>query len=125
MKRVIVGGMTDAEVEDAILNGKPYDLDSFRRYRWSDSGQQFRQNAVMPSEIQVGKPYINTEDASEFDLGTKFTVLDIANPKTFEDLDEHSGKWESRFDYVFKVKDENGHVFNIHYDDDEYVGVEV
>lgn len=125
MKRMIVGGMTDAEVEDAILNGKPYDLDSFRRYRWSDSGQQFRQNAVMPSEIQVGKTYINTEDATEFDLGTKFTVLDIINPKSLEELDEHSGKWESRFDYVFKIKDENGKVFNIHYDDDEYVGVEV
>lgn len=125
MKRMIVGGMTDAEVEDAILNGKPYDLDSFRRYRWSDSGQQFRQNAVMPSEIQVGKTYINTEDASEFDLGTKFIVLDILDPKSFEDLDERTGRWESRFDYVFKIKDENGKVFNIHYDDDEYVGVEV
>lgn len=125
MKRMIVGGMTDAEVEDAILNGKPYDLDSFRRYRWSDSGQQFRQNAVMPSEVQVGETYINTEDATEFDLGTKFTVLDIINPKSLEELDEHSGKWESRFDYVFKVKDEKGKVFNIHYDDDEYVGVEV
>lgn len=123
MKRMIVGGMTDAEVEDAILNERPFDLESFKRYRHGDLRKG--KHPVAPSEIEVGKTYINTEDATEFDLGTKFTVLDVLDRKSFEKLGEHAGRWESRFDYVFKIRDEDGNVFNIHYDPDEYVGVEV
>ena len=109
MYRVIRATMAPEEVEKAILENRPFDLDSYRKYRGSD----IRPDVVKAKDLTIGGIYINTEDASEFDLNHKFKVLQ----KKYK-------KGDMLGDYTFHIQDlTDGSVFDIHYDADDYVGV--
>ena len=110
--RGIKSSMTPQEVNDAIEQNKPFNIRDYTEYFDPPHDSE----ALLPSEIEIGREYINTEDASEFNIGTQFKVLDIVPESERED-------WEMQFDYVFKVQTADGNVFNIHYDSEDYVGV--
>ncbi len=110
--RGIKSSMTPQEVNDAIEQNKPFNIRDYTEYFDPPHDSE----ALLPSEMEIGREYINTEDASEFNMGTQFKVLDIVPESERDD-------WEMQFDYVFKVQTADGNVFNIHYDSEDYVGV--
>ena len=110
MYRIIKATMSYDEVQRAIEQNRPFDLDSFRAYRGYDIGKE---NTVKAKDLAVGGLYINTEDAAEFDLNHKFKVLS----KKYK-------KGDMLGDYTFHIKDlTDGSEFDIHFDADDYVGV--
>lgn len=112
-RKFVEASMAPEEVEDAIMNNRPFDLDSFRKYRGYDKYVEDN-NIVQAQDVQVGKVYKNTEDASEMNLGDEFKVLSINHTP--------GGYWE----YTFHVKDlTNGMELDLHYWADDYVGPEI
>ena len=115
MKLKISEGMTEKDLDDAILNNRPFDLDSFKNYKSYTS-----EDVVFGSDLEVGDLIKNTECADEIDLGTVFTVEAI-----------HYADDEDGFDDMFltdmaiEVTDEDGNYAVLHYDIDEPVGVRV
>lgn len=108
----IEAGMTNEEVKDAIEQGKPFDLDSFRNY-WGGEDA----NAVRADQVQVGDIIDVEFDASEVDLGTKVKILSINDPG------------EDWIDYTFKCEVQEdwhglhaGDIVTLHFDEDEQLG---
>jgi len=115
MYRVIKASMAPEEVERAIEQNKPFNLDSFRNYRGYDAEHQ-RKGVLKAKDIKVGETYINTDDAAEFDIGDKFTVLDI-------DVNDPDTKAGYLGEYTFHIADlTTGTEFEVHFDADDYVG---
>ena len=112
----VEAAMTDADVEDAILNGKPFDLESFKRFRGED-----HEGELLASQLEVGDVFrINNADV--VDYGTVLKVLNINDPETADPY----------FDYTFTCEvvepaDERssskvGDIQDIWFDSNEYVG---
>lgn len=104
------------DLEDAVLNGRPFERDEFNEY-W-DAYHQPEEGAITADEVEEHDIIENTEDASEVDIGDVFHVNSIVS--------HPAGTWED-FDYEFDVTLLNGnykgdHV-KLHYMADEYVGV--
>ena len=113
----IEAAMTHEEVEDAIMNDKPFEMDAFKDYIGED-----HTNELQANQVEVGDTFrVNTADM--IDLGTVVKVISINDPE-YRD---------SYFDYTFrcvvtevprisqpsvKVGDE----INLWYNTDEYVG---
>lgn len=112
----VVASMSDAEVEDAILNGKPFELADFQRY-WGES----HEGELKAKEVEVGDVF-KTNSSEMVDFGTEVKVLGINEPEVADDF----------FDYTFRceiVKPGNdkssskvGEEQILYYDADEYVG---
>lgn len=114
-KSDIHASMDVEDLEDAVLNGRPFELDEFKEY-W-DTYHQPEEGAITADEVEEHDVIENTEDASEIDIGDVFHV---------DSITPHAKGWEE-FDYEFDVTLLNGnykgnHV-KLHYMADEYVGV--
>ena len=112
--------MTEEDLDYAILNDKPFDIESFRKYKMPKPDP----DTLRADQIEVGDIIEVTEDASEVNLGTQVKILAINDPG------------ENWIDYTFhvelldkpgrKISDETvlqaGDEIDIHFDADEYVG---
>lgn len=114
----IQAAMTEEELDDAILEGRPFDINDFKKYKL-----QTAEGSITGEEVEVGDTIIVDEDASEVDLGTVVKVLAINDPG------------EDWIDYTFKCEvvsnpernDSNqslkpGDIINLHFDADEPIG---
>ena len=103
------------ELENAILNGRPFEADEFSEY-W-DAYHQPEEDAITAAEVNEDDIIENTEDASEINIGDVFHV---------DTIQMHAPDWEE-FDYEFGVTllngDYKGNHVKLHYMADEYVGV--
>lgn len=108
--------MTEADLDNAILNGRPFDLASFKKYKMSGPSS----DAVRADEVTVGDVITVTETSEEVNIGTKVKVLAINDPAV---------DWA---DYTFRVEvvslpDDRqqiqvGDVIDMHFFADEYIG---
>lgn len=107
--------MTYEETEDAILNDKPFDIDSFKAYT-GDTGE----GQVKASQLEVGDTF-SISNADIVDYGTILKVLSINDPA------------DPGFDYTFHCQIlqlpersfmtlQPGDTVDIWYDADEYAG---
>lgn len=112
----VEAAMTDADVEDAILNGRPFDLESFKRFSGED-----HEGELLAEQLEVGDTFkINNSEI--VDYGTILKVLSINDPD-FAD---------PNFDFTFHCEvvepaDERssskvGDIQDIWFDNGEYVG---
>ena len=120
--------MTEAELDDALLSGKPFDLASFKKYK---TGAE-EEGLIKADEVQVGDIIVNTEDASELNLGTKVEVLDVIQPGEWTDYVFHVRLLESPdTDYWYHgdpykhMAAQPGDEMDLHFDADEYVGIKL
>ena len=114
MKRYVRSSMTPEELVDAVYNNKPYDIESYNEYV-----QTFRKGpdpeAIKAQKVRIGDIIKNTESAEELDLGDVFKVKKIE-----KDVDG--------WDYVFTVRVltlEGKPIWELHYEEDEYVGIRI
>lgn len=110
----IKGGMTEEEVDDAILNGKPFDLSSFKKYKIQKDPE-----ALLAQDVEVNDVIDLEFDASEVNLGTVVQVLSINDPS------------ESWADFTFRCtvldpskgqSTKEGDEITLHFDTDDEVG---
>lgn len=115
--RIYVRSMTETELDDAISNGKPFDMGSFKKYKTPAPAP----GAVKVKDVRVGDIIENTESAEAVDLGTVFQVVDIRK----DDPDGMGFSWDS-CPYTFICKQMDApRVFHLTYyasEGDEYVG---
>lgn len=113
--------MSEEDLDYAIEHGKPFDIDSFKK--WKHPGDP---DAIHAEDVEIGDIIDNQNDASEVNIGTVFKVLDINNPEDLED-------WGSlKPDYTFRcecIEDPGGMqnfgvgtIFNLHYWKGDEVG---
>ena len=113
----VEAAMTEEELDDAILNNKPFDLESFKKWK-----NPVDPDAVQAQEVKIGD-VIDVEDASEVNLGTVVEVLAINDPA------------ESWIDYTFRCKVieedggmqniEPGSIIDLHFAEGEPIGYSV
>ena len=105
--------MTDEEVEDAILNDKPFELDAFNRY-----SEGTHEGQIKAEQLEVGDVF-KIDSADIVDYNTVLKVLSINDPG------------ESWIDYTFRAelmsdpglqKLSAGDTVELHYDEGEPVG---
>lgn len=110
----IKASMTEEELDTAILEGRPFDLESFKKYKMT-----YDASVVYGKDIKIGDVINVDEDASEVNLGTVVEVIDINNPA------------ENWIEFTFKCKVvsdpgkqsiEEGDIIELHFDGDEAVG---
>lgn len=113
----VKAGMTDEDVEDAILNGRPFDLESFNRF----SGQDNHEGELLASDIEVGDIFqINNSDI--VDYGTILKVLSINDPEIADPYFDYTFRCEVVEPADEKSSSEVGDIREISFDKDEYVG---
>lgn len=110
----IKGGMTKEELDDAILNDKPFDLSSFKKYKIQKDPE-----ALLAQDVEVNDVIDLEFDASEVNLGTVVQVLSINDPS------------ESWADFTFRCtvldpskgqSTKEGDEITLHFDTDDEVG---
>lgn len=110
----IKGGMTEEELDDAILNDKPFDLSSFKKYKMQKDPE-----ALLAQDVEVNDVIDLEFDASEVNLGTVVQVLSINDPS------------ESWADFTFRCtvldpskgqSTKEGDEITLHFDTDDEVG---
>ena len=109
----IEAAMTEEELNDAILDGRPFDLNDFKKYK-----SHLDPNEITADQVEVGD-VISIQDASEVNLGTVVKVLAINDPA--ENWIEYTFKCEVIEDpgkQTIQVGDE----ILLHFDGDEGVG---
>lgn len=116
-KTEVEAAMTEAELDDAILNDKPFDLESFKKYKTDNLAEE---GVLTGEDIKEGDTIKITEDASEVDLGTVVKVLAINDPK--ENWIEYTFRCEV-IDNAGQNSLEEGKEINLHFDGDEFVGI--
>ena len=115
--------MTEADLDDAILNGKPFDLASFKKYKMGEA----EDGILRADEVQVGDIINITETAEEVNRGTRVKILSINDPGVdWADYTFHvelldSPEFEGRDPY-YHTSAEPGQEMDIHFLDDEYIG---
>lgn len=114
---VVEAAMSSEQVEDAILNDKPFDLDSFIEYTGED-----HEGEIKAEQLEVGDVFkINNSDI--IDYGTVVKVLGINEPELADEA----------FDYTFRCVIEElpentlmtkgvGDEVELWFDGPEYVG---
>lgn len=111
-----VTAMTEEEMlDDAILNGRPFDIDTFSKYKVDPYRAK---GALKAGEIQEGDIIEVTEDASEVDYGTQVQIIriDTSDPDGYSFSDDPV--------ITFEVRDGSS-TFNMHFWPDEYVGPKI
>lgn len=79
--------MTEEDLDYAIENNKPFDLESFKKWK-----TPIDPSAVLAEDVKVGDVINVDEDASEVNLGTVVKILSINDPA------------ESWIDYTFECE---------------------
>lgn len=115
-KSNIQAAMTEEELNQAIEEGEPFDLESFKEYKVDP----YMEDSIQAQDVKVGDVIEIQEDASEVNLGTVVEILSINDPA------------EDWIDYTFQcevVKDPGGMAgiskgskITLHFDKDEYLG---
>lgn len=109
----IEAAMTEEELDDAILDGRPFDLNDFKKYK-----SPLDPDEITADQLEVGD-VISIQDASEVNLGTVVKILAINDPA------------ENWIEYTFKcevIEDPGkqsitvGDEVLLHFDGDEGVG---
>lgn len=111
-----ITSMTEEEMlDDAILNGRPFDLATFNKYKVDPYRAE---GALKASEIQEGDIIEVTEDASEVDYGTQVQIIriDTSDPDGYGFYDDPV--------ITFEVWDGSS-TFNMHFWPNEYVGPKI
>lgn len=111
----VTAAMTEEDLDDAILNNKPFDLESFKKWK-----NPINPDAILAQDVQVGDIIDIEEDASEVNLGTVVKILAINDPA------------ESWIDYTFRceviehdggMQDvETGSIIELHFDENDPIG---
>ena len=110
-----VTATTEKELDDAILNGRPFDIDTFRKYKVDPYRAE---GALKAGEIQEGDIIEVTESAAEVDYGTQVQIIRI-------DTSDPDGYSFSNDPVItFEVWDGSS-TFNMHFWPDEYVGPKI
>lgn len=104
------------QLNQAILDGRPFDLDTFTKYKVDPYRAE---GAVKAEDIQIGDIIQVTEDASEVDSGTVLEVIDI----DYDDPDGYNG-YQLDDVITFICRDEKGrrYPYNLHFWPGDYVG---
>lgn len=110
----VTAAMTEEDLDTAILEGKPFDLESFRKYKTVEDP-----TAIKAQDVEVGDVITVDEDASEVNLGTVVKVLKVNSPA--EDWIDYSFTVELLSDPGLQGL-ERGSIMTIHFDTDESVG---
>lgn len=110
----INAAMSEDELDDAILQGKPFDIASYKAWK-----EELDPDAITAEKVEVDD-VINVDlDASEVNLGTVVEIIAINDPK------------ENWIDYTFRCKVvedpggqaiEKGSIIDLHFDAEEPVG---
>lgn len=126
----VTASMTEAELDDALLNGKPFDLATFKKYKTNAED-----DAVTADEVVVGDVIAVTEDASETNLGTVVKILSINDPDRVVDwasytfhvqlLESPEQYWHNGLDPYRDVELQPGDEMDLHFDADDYVGLRI
>ena len=115
----VTASMTEEDLDYAILNNKPFDIDSFRKWKMP----KVDPSVLKARDIEVGDVIEVTEDASEVNLGTVVEIKGIFMP-----VDEYAKGWyEIGFDCIILRDDGKqqagaGDPIKLHFDLDDYVG---
>lgn len=125
MKRYIKAMTEEEQLNWAIENGKPFDLDTFNKYKVDPYREP---DAIQAKDIQIGDFIRVTESADEVDLNTIVEIYDIDynDPDGYNFL--HNGYRTAKDDVItFICKDRRGRrmPYNLHFWPDEYVGVKI
>lgn len=114
--QVVEAAMSNEEVEKAILEGKPFTLDDFKRFRGENNEGEIRAD-----QLEVGDVF-RINNAEMVDYGTVLKVLGINEPEVADDF----------FDYTFRCEvvepaneqssSKAGDEQFVYFDADEYVG---
>lgn len=116
MKRYIRSFSDYEDLEDAILNERPFRAPDYQDYL-NEFGD-IDEDAIQAKDVKVGDFIENTECCDEVDIGDVIEILEII---------ENAEGWQD-FDYTFRVLDHTlqpPFETELHYMDDEYVGVPV
>lgn len=126
----VTASMTEAELDDALLNGEPFDLATFKKYKTN-----VEDDAVTADEVVVGDVIAVTEDASEINLGTVVKILSINDPDHVVDwanytfhvqlLESPEQYWHNGLDPYRDVELQPGDEMDLHFDADDYIGPRV
>lgn len=114
MKRYIKAMTEEEQLNWAIENGKPFDLDTFNKYKvdpYRASG------AVTADELRVGDIVQITEDAAECDLGTEVEIIHIDS----SDPDKYSLRGETVLTFECETTDTRDTLV-LHFWPEDYVG---
>lgn len=117
----IESSMTEEEqLDQAILDGRPFDLNVFRKYKVDPYRAE---GAVQAKDIKAGDFIVVTEDASEVDFNTVLEVFDVR----YDDPDNYNFSTTLGDDdkvITFICKDRKGRKlpYNLHFWPNDYVG---
>ena len=117
-RQAVMSTMSEEELDRAILEGRPFDAESFDKWKVAPYRAE---DAVQAKDINIGDFVQVTEDASEVDPGT---ILEIVNID-YDDPDGYNFKDISDDKVItFICRDRRGRKlgYNVHFWPDEYVG---
>jgi len=83
----VEAAMTEDELDNAILEGKPFSLQDFKKYKSFDTDEY-----VMPEDLKVGDIIVNDATADQMEWGTRYEVISINDPA------------DTMFDYTVRVR---------------------
>ena len=108
-----ITAMTEEEMlDDAILNGRPFDLNTFNKYKVDPYRAK---GAVKAADLEVGDIIQVTEDASEINCPSpEIEIMDIR----YDDPDEFGHDCITFYCY----DNETGDEYTLHFWPEEYVG---
>lgn len=104
--------MTEDELNQAILDGRPFDIDTFNKYKIDPYRAK---GAVKSADLEVGDIIRVTEDASEIDCPSP--EIEIMNIR-YDDPDEYGHDCITFYCY----DNETGDDYTLHFWPDEWVG---
>lgn len=109
--------MTDDDVEWAILNDKPFELDAFKHFSQPSVNELKAYGAIQAKDIKVGDCFQTDFDQEEVDLGTLIRV---------DNIKESDAAWKPYCDTTFIVTDlDDGSKLELHYNDEDFIGFKV
>lgn len=124
----IEASMTEEELDKAILEGEPFDLKSFKKYKSEVIGEDI----LRADQIEVGDKVKITEDASEVSPGTVVEILGINDPEDDWWTPKFGSDSLKYFTFNARIIEnpedglsgalQAGDLINLHYTDDDYVG---
>ena len=120
--------MTEADLDQAILEGKPFDLASFKKYK----SKAMSPDILTADKIEAGDIIAVTEDATEVNLGTVVKIISVNDS-------DHTVDWADYTFHVLLMKSpekywnrginpyrnstvQPGDEMDLHFDADDYVG---
>jgi len=120
--------MTEADLDQAILEGKPFDLASFKKYK----SKAMSPDILTADKIEAGDIIAVTEDATEVNLGTVVKIISVNDSDhtvdwadyTFHVLLMESPEkyWNRGLDPYRNSTLQPGDEMDLHFDADDYVG---